>query len=102
MKPVELTFRISAWTPDTLPMKRLAEYMAELTRLFGEADHVHFSRLRKGSVGLAVKVQYEAVPKVRERIKAANLLPADAPEDVVAPFRKLNKMLAEDNAVGKI
>jgi hypothetical protein len=102
MKPVELTFRISAWTPATLPMKRLTEYMAELSRLFGEQDHVHFNRLRKGSVGVAVKVEYEAAPKVYERLRAAKLPPVDAPEDVVTPFRVLNKMLAEDNAVGKI
>ena len=41
----EYRFVIDAHTPDTLPMSRLAEYMAALARLFGNAKQVHFVAL---------------------------------------------------------
>jgi len=40
-----LEFVIDAYSPETLPMSRLAEYMAQLATLLGEKDHVHFVEL---------------------------------------------------------
>ncbi|MCI0430302.1 MAG: hypothetical protein L0210_07155 [Rhodospirillales bacterium] len=80
-------------------MKRLAEYMTELARLFGESDHVHFAKLARGSAKLLARVQYEAVPKVRERLSRV----ADGlTDDLTVPFRRIDKMLAADNATGEI
>jgi hypothetical protein len=93
-------FRIDAFTPETIPMERLAEYMGELARLFGNVDKVHFLKLKRGSAVLETEVESVAVPKVRQRLTQMD---AVAPgDDVTMSFRKLNLMLACDNAVGKL
>ncbi|MBI4725398.1 MAG: hypothetical protein HY765_10605 [Rhodomicrobium sp.] len=100
--PAALEYRyvIDAFTPDTLPMARLAEYMHELADLLGEQDKVHFDRLEKGSAVLVSKVERVAAPKVATRVQG--LRDGTAPEDVRKAFRQLDTMLAYDNAVGKL
>jgi hypothetical protein len=88
--------RISAYSPDTMPMNRLAEYMQQVASLMGSEARVHFKKLSKGSTVLCVKVEQEEVPKVSERLaKASN---PDAPADVLRPIKALNDMLRTDNA----
>lgn len=93
-------FQIDAFTPETLPMERLAEYLAELSILFGNSDKVHFVKLVRGSAVLETAVESVAVPKVRQRLTMT--ASQGSSEDASAPFRKLNQMLAQDNAVGKL
>lgn len=95
------TFRIDAFTPATLPMARLAEYMAKLAELLGEQERVHFVRLRKGSAILEHNVEQPAVQKVRERVTKAKR-PALAPDDIRRSMHDLNEMLRKDNAVGDL
>ena len=56
MTPVEYVLRIDAFTPDTMPMARLAEYLGALARLLGHAEHTHFVRLEEGSAKLVHRV----------------------------------------------
>lgn len=88
--------RITAYSPDTIPMSRLAEYMLQIAALMGSESHVHFNGLNKGSTVLRVKVEQEDVPKVNERLAKANK--PDAPADVVRPVKALNDLLRADNA----
>jgi hypothetical protein len=99
-KPVEFRFRISEFTPETLPMQRLGQYMLELAALLGEREHVHFVQLEEGSAVLVHQVEFPAAPKVRDRLKTAAL--PDAPEDVRRHRTKLDEMLASDNAIGEL
>ncbi|MHB1273299.1 MAG: hypothetical protein ACYCZD_11145 [Rhodanobacter sp.] len=93
------TFRIDAYTPDTIPMARLADYMAELAAMFGEKDRVHFKGLKAGSTKLLSRVEREAAPKVR-----TNLMNAASGEESEAAksFKNLNEMLRNDNAEAKL
>ena len=93
-------FRIDAFTPATLPMKRLAEYMLELAKLMGEHEHVHFKQIKPGSAVLVNKVEEPALPRVRLRLVHSSS--ADAPEDLARSFRKLDTMLADDGATGTV
>jgi len=97
-------FRIDSFTPDTMPMARLAAYLVELSKLLGQEAAVHFREIKRGSAVLVTEVDAVAVPKVRERLtrvegSAANWHDED---ESVEPFRKINAMLASDNAVGKL
>ena len=65
--PYQYRFVIDAYTPDNLPMSRLAEYMADLAHLLGEAENVHFDHLETGSTVLVQHIEHEAVPKVKAR-----------------------------------
>ncbi|NNM71417.1 hypothetical protein [Enterovirga aerilata] len=96
----EITFRIDSWTPETIPMERLGEYLVELGRLYGESASVHFKRLKKGSTVIVSAVAEPAVPKVERRLAQARQI--QAPADVVRIYRRIDQMLAEDNAVGVV
>ena len=93
----EYRFKIDAYSPDTMPMARLAEYMAELAALLGERDAVHFRRVAKGSTVLNLKIDREAAPKVRDRV--ASVRAGDPSGEPLAAFRKLNRLLRDDNAI---
>lgn len=93
------TFRIDAFTPDTIPMARLAAYMAELATMFGEKERVHFKGLEKGSTKLLSRVEREAAPKVRSNLQnAASGEEGEGSKSV----KNLNDMLRDDNAVATL
>lgn len=96
----EFRFRIDAFSVDTIPMARLAEYMAGLARLLGEQEQVHFSGLEAGSAILVSKVERPAVPKVRERLYQVHR--GHAPRDAIEAFKALDNLLARDNAIGTL
>ncbi|WP_315825996.1 MULTISPECIES: hypothetical protein [unclassified Bradyrhizobium] len=91
-------FKIDAYTPATIPMGRLAQYMNELAILLGERDSVHFRGLTKGSTILNARVDREAAPKVHDRMVAVRA--GDANADAQRAFNALNTLLRADNAVG--
>jgi hypothetical protein len=93
----EYRFKIDAYTPDTMPMARLAEYMAELSQMLGERNAVHFRRLEGGSTVLVHKIEREAVPKVRARI--SHVRTGDAPSEALRAYKTINKMLRDDDAI---
>ena len=90
------TFRIDAYTPETIPMARLAEYMTVLAAMFGEKDSVHFKGLETGSTNLLSRVEREAAPKVRENINNASA--GDGKPEAVKAYKQANDMLRKDNA----
>ena len=97
---IEYRFIINALSPDNLPMSHLAAYMADLARLLGESDRVHFLRLEPGSTVLVQVVEPEAVPMVRDRINA--IAGNDATYDAIKAYDALNQRLAQDNATGSL
>lgn len=96
MRPGEqYKFKIAAYTPEIIPMARLAEYLAQLAEILGEKTAVHFVRLEAGSTVVVSKVEAEAIPKVRRR--AASVRRRDAPRDALRAYDKVNRMLRDDN-----
>lgn len=96
----EYRFVIDAYSPDTLPMSRLAEYMADLARLLGSADRVHFVRLEAGSTVLVQRVEPEVAVEVSRRMRG--LADNTAPIDATNAFKALNRRLADDDATGSL
>jgi hypothetical protein len=96
----EFYFWIDAFTPATIPMARLAEYMTELATMLGEPASVHFVKLKRGSTGIVHKVQSEAVPTVRDRARAVRR--GDAPRDALRAYENINKMLRDNNGTGAL
>jgi hypothetical protein len=97
----EYQFRIAdGYTPATIPMGRLAEYMAALARLLGEGAHVHFHAIDQGSVRLKARVDEPAQPKVRERLRAVR--DGGGPTDARQACGALDDMLRKDNASGAL
>lgn len=100
MNPVEYVFSIDAFTPDTLPMGRLAEYLAALAKLIGHTDHTHFVAVEKGSAKLRTAIEAVDAPKVEARLNGVRS--GDAPKEAMAGKQALEDLLANDNAVATL
>lgn len=67
---VKLRFKIGAYTPDTIPMERLAEYMRDLAAMLGEPSAVHFVEMTESSTNIVHAVEFEAYAKVEARVES--------------------------------
>lgn len=94
----EYKFEIDAFTPATVPMARLAEYVSDLAKMFGNSSYVHLARIEEGSTVPVVLVDWEAEPKVRERLKA--IRNHEAPEEAQQAAKDMDRRLLQDNAKG--
>ena len=95
-----LSFHIDAFTPDNLPMDRLAEYLSCLADLYGSKDKVHFQTVSKGSAVLQVNIEQDAYPKVVQRV--SSLKTNSDVRDAYKAFNAIDEMLRADNATGFI
>jgi hypothetical protein len=98
--PQELDFSIDVFSPDTIPMSRLAEYMRELAALYGCQASVHFKEIRKGSAVLNAVVDDAAADVVESRLRLVH--DSTAPDDLRKAYQNLNNMLKVDKAVGEV
>jgi len=96
----EYRFTIEAYTPSTIPMERLAEYMHEFAVLLGETKNVHFVAIEGGCTHLISTVEAEAVPKVNQRVYKAKR--GEGPREPLDAIRNINRKLKEDNGTGAL
>lgn len=88
-----------SYTPDIMPMILFAEYTKKFAELLGEKENVHFDGIKKGSVGIACKVDNSATTRVNARLEQID----DVKDASIARiYRELNNMLANDNAEGEL
>lgn len=92
--------RIGAFSPTSIPMARLAEYMKEVAELLGEESSVHFSRLVKGSTRLVALVEPPAQPRVAENVRKA--YEKDGNSAGAKAIEHIDRMLREDRATGEL
>lgn len=96
----KITFIIDGYTPDTLPIGRLAEYIRNFANLVGPDSEVRFQRVGKGSAALINRAPQEIVPDVRARITAAR--EGEGPKEAVSGYFGLKGLLAQDKTAGRI
>jgi hypothetical protein len=89
-----------SYTPGTLPMKRLAEYLAQLSALYGDTTSIHFQKVVKGSTQIVATVDEPAHSRVRDRV--FGLATGGGPADARKAYDSIDAMLREDNAYGKL
>jgi hypothetical protein len=98
---MEYRFTIAdSFTPETLPMERLGEYVAALAKLLGEQRNVHFQGIEAGSAVLVAFIDPPAQPKVRERVLAVR--DGGGPSEARRAFADLDDLLRKDNATGTL
>jgi hypothetical protein len=88
-------FKIDAYSRDTMPMARLAAYLADLATLLGEEANVHLVDVEDSSTVPVLHIDYEAAPKVLGRIERVRR--GESEPDAIAAERRLNQRLREDN-----
>lgn len=91
---------IDAFTSATIPMARLAEYMADFAILLGNEEHVHFDKLKAGSLAVVSHVDPVAQQKVQRRLDEVRY--GTAPKAAMDSLRQIDERLAADSAVGRV
>ena len=89
-----LEFVIDGFRPETLPMSRLAEYMADLAKLLGSEAGVHFDKVKEGSANLVHYMDEQVQPEIEHRLRLVKRGDADA--DAQAAVTAINQKLASD------
>jgi len=74
--------------------------MADLAIILGEKASVHFVEIEEGSTVLVHKADFEAVPKINERV--AKTRNGEGPHDAMAAYRSTNKRLRDDNGTANL
>lgn len=100
MKREEASLVIDVFTPSTLPMSRLADYLKPFATLLGSEAHVHFERVADGSADCRATIESHAVPKVRERL--SQIASRAASRSVMKAHSDIDDLLLEDNATGHV
>lgn len=94
------TMHIGAYTPETIPMVRLAEYMQNLAIMLGRESAVHFRKLEPGSMCLTADVEAPDSLEVAPRLGLVKSGEGD-PRAKKA-YDAINNMLADDDTSGYI
>ena len=92
------TLYIKAYTPETIPMVRLAQYMQNLAIILGHDTRVHFEKLKSGSTQIVTRIVHEDVPKVATRL--AQVKRGEGSTEAKRAQAEIDRLLAEDNATG--
>jgi hypothetical protein len=92
----EYRFEIDAFSPTSMPMSRLAEYLSDLAKVFGNNNSVHLLKIEGGSTVPVLLVEWEAEPKVRDRLRA--IKNHEAPEEAQQAAKDIDRRLLQDNA----
>jgi hypothetical protein len=91
---------IDSFTPDTLPMSRLAEYLKEFASLLGNEANVHFDRVQKSSAALVSYSESTVTQKIRHRLE--EVIEGSAPKPSMKANVSIDDMLLQDNGTGFI
>jgi hypothetical protein len=101
MKSEEIvSLSIDVFTPPTLPMSRLADYLKPFSLMLGSEANVHFDKVGEGSAALRASIDPPAAPKVDDRLHA--IAAGTAPKSAMKAFPEIDDLLAKDNAVGHV
>lgn len=94
------TFYIAAYSPETIPMARLARYMQAFAAMLGHEHGVHFDHLKPGSTQVVTRIEREEIPKVADQLDRVRR--REANQEALRAWDEIDRLLAEDNATGYV
>jgi hypothetical protein len=97
----EISWILEGRSPDQIPMARLAEYLQQLSVIFGETESVHFDRVEKACTRVVAKLAPGA-PAQRVQSRVYALRDRRAPADATRAFGRVNEMVGEDKGSARI
>jgi len=62
----EYSFKIEAFSPETMPLLMLTDYLRDVAEMFGAQKNMHLIRIDKGSTSLALLVDRGTSPKIEK------------------------------------
>jgi len=87
--------KIDAYSRETMPLGRLAEYLAEFAVMLGEDKSIHLIEIEDGSCVSVMLVEPEAEPKILERADAIER--KEAPPEAMRAAANFDEKLRKDN-----
>lgn len=94
MAKKEIRFQIEGTSPHVIPMARLAEYLTELSLLFGHRKHVHFLRVEQGSLPCVIEIDPKTEEAIYSRVKRA--ASNKGPREAIKANSAIRAMLKRD------
>jgi len=94
----DITLYLDGTTPERLSMKRLAEYLRELSSFYGSEPAVHFDCVKDGSAQLVCRVEDACYPVILNQVReVASGIGGKRP---TRAFRKLSDFMLDDRVDG--
>lgn len=90
----ELSFAIPGFTPDTMPLNRLIEYLQQMVALLGDPENLHLIEVREGSAQPTFHVPKAVALEAKDR--AARVQRGDGTKKQVDAFNRLRRMVRRD------
>ncbi|MGB0072795.1 MAG: hypothetical protein WBP71_07585 [Terracidiphilus sp.] len=98
----KIGFKLSAmrgdgeeWTPETMPMARLVEYLADLAIIFGHEEHVHLIKVSDGSTQPIFWMHPTIADQAIFRMRRAEKEEGDP--KAISAYKRINVRLITDN-----
>lgn len=88
------------FTPLTIPMARLTEYLADLVKVLGHEDYVHLVSVEDGSAEPNIWIEPHIYDDAVARMRSAQT--GSGPRDAIDGYRNINKRLKEDSGSAEI
>jgi hypothetical protein len=89
-----IKLKIDGYTPHTLPIVRLAEYLKDLAALLGAESDAHFIAVGEGSAELIHEVPEQSYHAVQTRVMDA--AKGNGPPEAIRGYRELRLKLRDD------
>lgn len=90
----ELSFVIPGYTPDTMPLNRLIEYLQQMSVVLGDPENLHLIEIRQGSCAPTFHVPKAVALEAHDR--AGRVSRGDGTKKQVDAYNRVSRMLRRD------
>jgi hypothetical protein len=90
----ELSFVIPGYTPETMPLNRLIEYLQQMSVVLGDPENLHLIEIREGSCVPTFHVPKAIALEAHDR--AAKVSRGDGTKKQVDAYNRVSRMLRRD------
>lgn len=96
----ELSFVIPGYTPETIPLARLIEYLQQMSSVLGDPENIHLMAVKKGSVEPVLHAPKAVALQAKDR--ASRVQRGDGTRKQVDAYNRIRRMLRRDSRdIGK-
>jgi hypothetical protein len=92
----ELSFVIPGYTPDTMPLNRLIEYLQQMAVVLGDPQNLHLVEIRQSSVAPVLRAPPATALEARER--ASRVGRGDGTKRQLDAYNRIRRMVRRDAA----
>jgi hypothetical protein len=91
----ELSFSIPGYSPETIPLGRLIEYLQQISMLLGDPENLHLVEVRDGSVQPVFHMPVEVALEAKDR--AAKVQRGDGTRKQTDAYNRIRRMVRRDS-----